>query len=268
MSTMVELIALAQAENGLASARARNKLIAENMGLVRWIAKRYSYYGVEQEDLLSAGMAGLNTAISKCDFSRGSFSTVAYQWIRASIVRQIPALASPIRKPAGHYQLYNNIVKLRAQQPQLKTVKQIADELIAQGKLKATSNAYNKVACIIEEFTFKFASFDYKPKGDNDGYELTQVDVADKQWAQPNLADLANAELGQELIALLDRALTEQESKIIAMLYGLQGYDEHSANEIAEKLAISKQRVSQLRRKAMYKLEQAALYDTTLRGML
>lgn len=94
-----------------AAARARERLVNENLALVVFIAKPYrarlGHGGVlEFTDLLQAGSMGLIRAVEKFDPARGySFSTYATWWIRQSIRREIEANDGPIRLSARLHQL-------------------------------------------------------------------------------------------------------------------------------------------------------------------
>ena len=94
-----------------AGARARERLVHENLALVVFIAKPYRArlgHGcvLEFADLLQAGSMGLIRAVEKFDPARGySFSTYATWWIRQSIRREIEANDGPIRLSARLHQL-------------------------------------------------------------------------------------------------------------------------------------------------------------------
>lgn len=68
--------------------KVREDLIMANQGLLALIANRVGNFGLDTEDLISAGQVGLMTAINKFDCNRGClFSTYAYQWIKQAMTR-------------------------------------------------------------------------------------------------------------------------------------------------------------------------------------
>jgi len=82
--------------------RSRDELILRNLRLVYAIARRYVGCGLEMDDLIQEGMAGLIRAVDKFDPERGvAFSTYAIWWIRQSIGRALDNTARLIRIPSN-----------------------------------------------------------------------------------------------------------------------------------------------------------------------
>lgn len=73
--------------------------IADHLGLVHRVARRYVGLGIEYDDLVQAGMMGVLRARQTYDAARGRFSTYATPWIRQSIVREIQNHSRTIRLP-------------------------------------------------------------------------------------------------------------------------------------------------------------------------
>lgn len=95
------LLRRSRCEDRLVARRAREQLVRHNMRLVVGAAGRfYLPHGMDREDLIQAGVAGLLRAIDKFDEGRGTrFSTYAVPWIRQSIGRQIENTGSLVRLP-------------------------------------------------------------------------------------------------------------------------------------------------------------------------
>ena len=80
--------------------KALDKIIDDNINLVRFVANKYTKRGLEYEDLVQEGIIGLIKAINKCDLKRStSFSTYAVYWIRQSINLAIINQGRPISLP-------------------------------------------------------------------------------------------------------------------------------------------------------------------------
>lgn len=87
-------------ERLLAGQRAR-RLVTNNLGLASWMAGRYTWTGLDFDDLRQAALLGLMKAAERYDPDRGTaFSTVAYHWMRSSIGAEIAATRSTIRVPS------------------------------------------------------------------------------------------------------------------------------------------------------------------------
>ena len=90
--------------------RALDKIINDNINLVRFVANKYTKRGLEYEDLVQEGIIGLIKAINKCDLKRStSFSTYAVYWIRQSINT---ALAYQGRTISLSFDAYERLLKM------------------------------------------------------------------------------------------------------------------------------------------------------------
>lgn len=106
------------ASSPLEQKRLRDEIIYRNLGLVIWIAKRYLGHGLPLEDLVQAGVLGLQEgAIPKFDLERDvAFSTYATWWIKHAVAREISdrRLDRPARVPVHAQERWNKLRKLIA----------------------------------------------------------------------------------------------------------------------------------------------------------
>ena len=92
--------------------RARDKLISANTRFVVSVAKQYQGQGLDLEDLISEGNAGLIRAADKFDPDRGlKFISYAVWWIRQSIMQALSDKSRTIRLPLSQVALYNEVKK-------------------------------------------------------------------------------------------------------------------------------------------------------------
>lgn len=92
---------------------ARNELVVHNLRLVRWIARRFSWSGIDFQDLLQWGNLGLITAAEKFDYRLGyKFSTYAIWWIRQTISKAIADYRLIVRLPVHIQQFQSKLRKL------------------------------------------------------------------------------------------------------------------------------------------------------------
>lgn len=85
--------------------QARDRMVAHNLRLVVWVARRFGSAGLPWEDLIQEGSIGLLRAIEKFDYRMGNkFSTYAVWWIRQAITRAIANTSRMVRIPAWAFE--------------------------------------------------------------------------------------------------------------------------------------------------------------------
>ena len=224
---------------------ARNKLIMANAPFVVTVAKQYQHRGIPLEDLINEGNIGLITAAEKFDETRGfKFISYAVWWIRQRILQAIGEYGRMVRIPFNQLtiigRINKGIIAFRNEYERDPSPEELVEilnlsERDIQSAMVAQSTEFSINAPI------------------SDDGESTMEDV----MAQDNVAATDDCVMKEsmlmDILHVMKSVLKDREFDIISMVFGLDGY-EHSYEEIAASLNITRERVRQIKEKAVNKL--------------
>lgn len=243
--TVEEEVELAQAiKRG--DRAALEKLTRANLRFVVSVAKQYQNQGLSLPDLINEGNLGLIKAAEKFDETRGfKFISYAVWWIRQSILQALAEQSHIVRLPLNQVGSLNKISKAFSKFEQENERKPSAEELSEQLDIPV-----DKIADSLK-VSGRHISMD-APFVEGEDNSLLDVLVND----DAPIADrsLINESLQQEIERALS-TLTERESDIIKMFFGI-GCQEMTLEEIGDKFQLTRERVRQIKEKAIKRLRQ------------
>ncbi len=225
--------------------RALDKLVRANLRFVVSVAKQYQNQGIPLPDLIDEGNIGLIKAARKFDETRGfKFISYAVWWIRQSILQAIADQSRIVRLPLNQVGSLNKINKLVSQFEQDNQRRPSPEELaelldVPADKVGDTLMVSGRHVSVDAPFA--------------DGEDNTMLDT----MAADDTPDTDDTLILESLRREIDRVLThldQRERDIVRMSFGL-GCAEMSLDEIASKFELTRERVRQIREKAIRRLK-------------
>ena len=224
--------------------QALERLTRANLRFVVSVAKQYQNQGLSLPDLINEGNVGLIKAAEKFDETRGfKFISYAVWWIRQSILQAIAEQSRIVRLPLNQVGSVNKINrelnKFEQEHERRPSVNEIADRIdLPEEKVEEAMKANNRHVSMDAPFV--------------DGEDNSLLDVlADNDMPMADKA-LVQESLRKEI----DRAielLNDREQKVVRAFFGI-GSPEMTLEEIGEKYNLTRERVRQIKEKAIRRL--------------
>jgi RNA polymerase primary sigma factor len=226
--------------------RALDKLTKANLRFVVSVAKQYQNQGLSLPDLINEGNLGLIKAAQRFDETRGfKFISYAVWWIRQSILQALAEQARIVRLPLNKVGLTNRIQKAFSQLEQEYEREPSPEELAEMLELEA-----DEVAATLG-ISSRHVSVDTPL---SDGEDNTLLDVLTNPNEDSADAHIEHHEsLRQEISRSLE-ALTERQKDVICYFFGIGIDHPMSLEDIGEKFHLTRERVRQIKDKAITKL--------------
>jgi len=218
-------------------------LITHNLRFVVAVAKRFQYHGIPLEDLINEGNLGLIKAVDKYDETRGfRFITYAVWWISQSIRQAIAKTSRTVRLP-------NNVTEsMGALYKQSLLLEKVYErEPTSEELAKINHCEIKQIEGLLQQYSTPSSLEDPIQTGSN----LTLLDNIQMDENKPEAMIMAQS-LHYEILEIL-HTLTNREEYVIIHYYGIEK-KRMTLDEIGVELNISRERVRQIKEKALFRL--------------
>lgn len=227
---------------------AMRRLVEANLRFVISVAKQYQNQGLSFADLINEGNVGLVKAAAKFDETRGfKFISYAVWWIRQAIMQAISEQTRIVRLPLNRLSSIKKISKaipfLEQQLQRDPTSSELADYLEVDEEQIAMGNAIKS----------RHVSFD-KKIANNGESDFTLYDMVESDDIPSPDSKLIVESVETDLVRAIQK-LSERESKVLFLFYGISNYRVHNIHEISSILEISNERVRQIKNSALLKMK-------------
>ncbi len=230
--------------------RALDKLVKANLRFVVSVSKQYQNQGLSLPDLINEGNMGLIKAAQRFDETRGfKFISYAVWWIRQCILQALAEQSRIVRLPLNKIGAINKINKSYAKLEQELEREPMPEEIAELIDLSPRD--------IVESMKTqaRHMSMDAPIGNIEDGGSMYELMEGTDNVAPDN--DLMIDSLRSEIQRSLS-ALTARESDVVILYYGLSGNHSHSLEEIGEKFELTRERVRQIKEKAVRRLKHTS----------
>ena len=238
-------------KGGKEGEQARDRLVSANLLFFVSVAKQYQNQGIFLTDLINEGNMGLVKAAEKFDETRGfKFISYAVWWIRQSIIEALAVKSRIVRVPLNQVGIAGKVnrateqfVQLNGRIPSTQELSQITgiDENTIESARDANSHTTSIDAPLGNE------------EGDNSMADiLTSDDTSTNSDSQ-----LDRESMNQFINDLLKEVLNEREQTIIRESFGI-GVMEKSLEEIADEMGMTRERIRQVKEKAIRKIKYSS----------
>lgn len=226
--------------------QALTKLVTANLKFVVYIAREYQDRGLPLDELISEGNLGLLEAARRFDAERGTkFISYAVWWIRQAILRAIANHSRMVRLPINHIWALQKVVMIIEDLEQVlgrpPELEEVAEKLKISTKILAKNMMYWGRELYLEDST--------RPAPES--LPLLEK-ISSEEFAEPH-SRLIEESMKVDINLALE-SLTKMEADILRLYYGIDEERPLTLLEIGDCMNLSRERIRQIKNKALQKL--------------
>ena len=229
--------------------KALETMIHANLRFVVVVAKQYQNQGLALSDLISEGNIGLMKAARRFDEKKGfKFISYAVWWIRQAILHALAEQARLIRLPVNKIEELRRIERtIKKREAEMAQAGEVSGEGVDEGEERSYGKARHPA---LPEWASTPLSLD-APVGDQDAYTLMDR-LRDQDSKMPD--DALQEELLRTEVRRAVSNLTDRESEVLNMYFGLNSDRPYTLEEIGVRFGLTRERIRQIKQKAINKL--------------
>jgi len=211
------------------------------------VAKKYQNRGVSLTDLIREGNVGLVTAARKFDPEQGvKFISYAVWWIRQAILASLAnhgrAVRVPLNRASDLARIFREKERLKQEKGREPTTDELAEATALTPELVESLQTLNAAEIRLDA-----------PIGDSEDSQLVERFITEEA-AEPEIE--VESRLLTETITEALSTLEARDAKVLRLYFGLEGEREHTLEEIGNLLGVTRERIRQLRDRALRRLRE------------
>ena len=223
------------------------ELARANLRFVISVAKKYQNRGVSLTDLIQEGNVGLVTAARKFDPEQGvKFISYAVWWIRQAILASLAnhgrAVRVPLNRASDLARIFREKERLKQEKGREPTTDELAEATHLTPELVESLQTLNSAEIRLDA-----------PIGDSEDSQLVERFITEEA-AEPEVE--VESRLLTETITEALETLEPRDAKVLRLYFGLEGEREHTLEEIGNMLGVTRERIRQLRDRALRRLRE------------
>ena len=223
------------------------ELARANLRFVISVAKKYQNRGVSLTDLIQEGNVGLVTAARKFDPEQGvKFISYAVWWIRQAILASLAnhgrAVRVPLNRASDLARIFREKERLKQEKGREPTTEELAGATDLTPELVESLQTLNAAEIRLDA-----------PIGDSEDSQLVERFITEEA-AEPEVE--VESRLLTEAITEALSTLEARDAKVLRLYFGLEGEREHTLEEIGNMLGVTRERIRQLRDRALRRLRE------------
>jgi RNA polymerase primary sigma factor len=227
---------------------ALERLTTANLRFVVSVAKQYQSSGMTLGDLINEGNVGLVKAAKRFDETKGfKFISYAVWWIRQSILSAINEQSRMVRLPSNKVGDISKMAKAASQLEQ-QYERQPTPEELAESLEITTEKVSDTLG-----YSGRHISYDSPFSNEEDNTLLDVLQSSEPGTDKGLLTESLSIEVAQSM-----RALGEKERDVLTLFFGLGDGQAHSLEEIGDKYNLTRERVRQIKDKALARLRSSS----------